>query len=111
MIRILRGDVVWADLNPTKEHEQIGARPVLVLSHDVFNQKSGNVIAMTITSKDPLVSFPLAYELKDPNMPKRSWVLLSHIRILSSLRLGKKITRLSERTLSDVVSGLNEIIH
>ena len=29
MARVLRGDIVWADLNPTKGHEQAGLRPVL----------------------------------------------------------------------------------
>jgi mRNA interferase MazF len=29
MARILRGDVRWADLNPTRSREQVGQRPVL----------------------------------------------------------------------------------
>jgi mRNA-degrading endonuclease toxin of MazEF toxin-antitoxin module len=32
MARILRGDVVWAELNPVRGHEQAGRRPVVVLS-------------------------------------------------------------------------------
>ena len=44
MARILRGDIVWADLNPTRGYEQGGARPVVVLSDDVFNARSGTVI-------------------------------------------------------------------
>ena len=50
MARILRGDIVWADLNPTQGHEQGGRRPVVVLSHDVFNDRSGTIIGMAITS-------------------------------------------------------------
>jgi mRNA interferase MazF len=38
MVRILRGDIIRADLNPTIGHEQAGKRPVLVLSHEVFNK-------------------------------------------------------------------------
>ncbi len=45
MARILRGDLVWADLDPTRGHEQGGQRPVIVLSEDVFNARSGTVIA------------------------------------------------------------------
>lgn len=45
MARILRGDIIWDDLNPTIGHEQAGKRPVLVLSHVVFNKRSGTVIA------------------------------------------------------------------
>jgi len=51
MARILRGDICWADLNPVIGREQGGFRPVLILSHDVFNEKSGTVIAMAITSQ------------------------------------------------------------
>ncbi len=36
MARILRGDIVWADLNPVRGREQAGRRPVLILSHDIF---------------------------------------------------------------------------
>ena len=41
MARILRGEIRWADLDPTRGHEQAGQRPVLILSHDVFNDRSG----------------------------------------------------------------------
>ena len=53
MARVLRGDVVWADLDPTRGHEQAGQRPVLVISQDVFNQRSGTVIALALTSREP----------------------------------------------------------
>lgn len=53
MAGILRGDILWADLNPTIGHEQSGKRPVLVLSNDVFNDRSGTVIAVAITSIEP----------------------------------------------------------
>ena len=43
MAGILRGEIRWADLNPVRGHEQAGLRPVLILSHDIFNEKSGTV--------------------------------------------------------------------
>lgn len=46
MARILRGDIHWADLNPVIGSEQGGLRPVLVLSQNVFNERSGTVIAV-----------------------------------------------------------------
>lgn len=58
MARILRGDVVWADLNPTRGHEQGGLRPVVVISEDVFNARSGTVIAMAVTSQPQRAGFP-----------------------------------------------------
>ncbi|HVL55634.1 MAG TPA: type II toxin-antitoxin system PemK/MazF family toxin [Burkholderiaceae bacterium] len=107
---ILRGEVRWADLEPTRVHEQAGRRPVLVLSHDVFNQRSGTVIAMALTSQEPKAGFPLTLELSAAGLPKRSWVKMSQIRTLSNERIGARIARASDEELHRVLDGLYEII-
>ena len=91
MARILRGEIRWADLNPTRGREQAGLRPVLILSHDVFNERSGTVIAVAITGQSQRAGFPLTLELKNVEMPKQSWVKISQIRTLSVERIGKLI--------------------
>lgn len=109
MADILRGDIVWADLDPVLGHEQGGLRPVLVLSHDVFNRSSETVIAMAITSRPQRVGFPLALEL--PNtLPKRSWLKISQIRTISTARLGDKITRVPDEVLGQAIEGLLELV-
>lgn len=110
MARILRGEVRWADLNPTRGHEQAGHRPVLILSHDVFNERSGTVIALAITSQAQRAGFPLTLELECTGLPKRSWVKISQIHTLSTERIGKKISRVSPEQLTHIIQGLNEII-
>jgi mRNA interferase MazF len=110
MARILRGDIFWADLNPTKGHEQAGNRPIVVLSEEVFNSRSGTVIAMIITSQEQRAGFPLTLELAGGLLPKRSWVKISQIRTLSVLRLGKKLARLAPEEVDRLVEGLNEIL-
>ena|SRR3989338_2504005 len=110
MARILRGDIIWADLNPVKGQEQAGLRPVLILSQEVFNERSGTVIAVALTSQHQKAGFPLTLELKSPNLPKRSWVKISQIRTLSVERLGKKIGKVSHEELHQIIEGLNEII-
>ncbi len=111
MARILRGDIIWANLDPTKGREQTGKRPVLILSHDVFNEKSGTVIAVALTSQQQKAGFPLTLELKGKHYPKPSWVKISQIRTLSVLRLGKKIGHVITDELEQVIEGLNEIIN
>jgi len=108
--RILRGEIRWADLNPTKGKEQAGVRPVLVLSHDVFNARSGTVIAMAVTSQPQRAGFPLTYELESSDLPKRSWVKIGQIRTLSTERIGRKITVVTHEELNQIIEGLNEII-
>ena len=110
MARILRGEIYWADLDPTKGREQSGQRPVLILSQEIFNERSGTVIAMALTSQPQKAGFPLTLELSDPTLPKRSWIKISQIRTLSTERLGKRITRLPDKELDWVIEGLNEII-
>ncbi|MCK6626027.1 MAG: type II toxin-antitoxin system PemK/MazF family toxin [Anaerolineae bacterium] len=110
MARILRGDVIWADLNPVRGHEQAGLRPVLVISQDVFNQRSGTVIALALTSQEPAAGFPLTFELTTIQLPKRSWVKISQIRTLSVERLGQKLGRVAPEELDQIIDGLNEIV-
>jgi mRNA interferase MazF len=108
--RVLRGDVRWADLDPTRGREQAGRRPVLVLSHNVFNERSGTVIAVALTSRQPRAGFPLTLESRAAGLPKRSWIKISQIRTLTSERVGRRIARASEEEVAQVVAGLNEII-
>lgn len=110
MARILRGDIYWAELNPVIGSEQGGLRPVLVLSHNVFNDRSGTVIAVAITSQPQRASYPLTMELSDTKIPKKSWVKISQIRILSTKRIGKKLAKASDEELALIIDGLNEII-
>lgn len=110
MARILRGDILWANLSPTQGHEQGGNRPVVIISHDVFNERSGTVIAMAITSQPQRVGFPLTLKLDSSQLPKESWVKISQIRILSTKRLGEKIGRVSPEELTLLIEGLNEIV-
>lgn len=110
MARILRGEIRWADLNPVRGHEQAGDRPVLVLSHDVFNERSGTVIAVALTSQEPRAGYPLTLELLSAKLPKRSWVKTSQIRTLSTERIGKRLGRASDEELAKVLDGLLEIV-
>ena len=110
MARILRGDIRWANLNPVRGNEQAGLRPVLILSHDIFNERSGTVIAVALTSQPQKAGFPLTLELETANLPKRSWIKISQIRTLSIERIGKLIGKASPEEIEQVVEGLNEII-
>lgn len=110
MAGILRGEIRWADMSPVRGSEQAGLRPVVILSNDIFNERSGTVIAVAITSQLQKAGFPLTLELKSANMPKKSWIKISQIRTLSVERVGKVIGKASPEELIQVIDGLNEII-
>lgn len=110
MARILRGEIRRADLNPVRGREQAGQRPVLILSQDVFNERSGTVIAVAITGQPQRASFPLTLELKSKDLPKRSWIKISQIRTLAVDRIGRRIGAADPEEIQQVIEGLNEII-
>ena len=110
MARILRGEIRWADLSPTRGRVQAGLRPVLILSQDVFNERSGTVIAMALTSQAQRAGFPLTLELESRGLTKRSWLKISQIRTMSVERIGKKIGKASPEEIEQAIVGLNEII-
>ena len=110
MAGVLRGEIRWADLNPIRGREQTGQRPVLILSHDIFNERSGTVIAVALTSQPQRAGFPLTLELITPRLPKRSWVKISQIRTLATERIGKRLGRASPEELAQVLEGLNELL-
>ena len=110
MARILRGEIRWADLNPVRGREQAGRRPVLILSHDIFNERSGTVIAVALTSQPQKAGFPLTLELASTRLPKRSWVKISQIRTLAVERIGRRLARASAEEVDQIIEGLNEII-
>ncbi len=110
MARILRGDIRWADLDPVRGREQAGQRPVVILSHDVFNERSGTVIAVALTSQEPRAQFPLTFELTTAKLPKRSWVKIGQIRTLSVNRIGQRLDRVSAEEIEAILEGLGEII-
>ncbi len=110
MVRILRGEIRWADLNPVRGHVQAGLRPVLILSHDVFNERSGTVIVVALTSQAQRAGFPLTYELQSSKLAKRSWVKISQIRTLSVERISARLGHATPEDMAQIVEGLNEII-
>ena len=110
MARILRGEIRWADLNPVRGREQGGTRPVIILSQDVFNERSGTVIAMALTSQPQRAGFPLTLSLESVNLPKQSWVKISQVRTLSTDRIGDVLDTLPPEKVTLLIEGLNEII-
>ena len=110
MARILRGDILWADLDPVRGRAQAGRRPMLVISQDVFNERSGTVLALALTSQPPTAGFPLTYPLPSAGLPKPSWVKISQIRTLSVERFGEKLGDVQLEDLDQIIAGLNEIV-
>jgi mRNA interferase MazF len=105
-----RGEVYWADLSPTRGREQAGRRPVLIISQDVLNERSGTVIVLAITSREQRAGYPLTYPIAGGGLPAQSWVKISQVRTIASERLGERIGALEPDELAQIVEGLIELI-
>ena len=110
MASILRGEIYYAELGPGRGHEQTGDRPVVVLSHDIFNERSRTVIVMAITSRAQRAGFPLTWRVPAGRLPKDSWIKISQVYTLSSDRLQRQLGRLEEDELNELTKGLNQLI-
>jgi mRNA interferase MazF len=76
----------------------------------VFNDRSGTVIAVAMTSQEPRAGFPLAIESHAAGLAKRSWIKISQVRTLSAERIGKRLARAADEEVAQVVERLNEIM-
>jgi mRNA interferase MazF len=104
-----RGDVWWADLNPTRGREQNGIRPILIISCNALNRNSGTVICVPLTSSEPKAGFPLTLEITSTDLPKRSWAKISQIRVLSIDRLTDKVATIESPQLDKIQAGLIQL--
>jgi mRNA interferase MazF len=107
-MRVRRGEIRWADLDLVHGREQARRRPVLILSHDVFNERSGTVIAVALTGQPQRAGFPLTLLLTAPSLPKQSWARIS--RTLSTERIGDLPAEVAPEELAQIFDGLTEII-
>lgn len=106
MRTICRGDIFYADLNPTHGAEQNGIRPVLVISNNMGNRYGPTVIVAPITSRDKSAQMPTHVELN--LMGKKSYVLLEQLRTLDQQkRLKEYVTSLDAKTMANVDYALS----
>lgn len=75
-----RGDVVWADLDPSQGREQAKHRPYLVLSDERYHRAFALVIGVPMTSADR--SWPTRVEITPG-----SWAICEQVRIFSTERV------------------------
>lgn len=83
---------------------------MVVLSHDLFNERSRTVIACPVTSRPQRVGYPFTWEVPSGRLPRESWVKISQIATLSVERLGDRVGQLEEDELNEIVSGLLELV-
>jgi len=101
-------DIVLLDLTPTKGHEQLGFRPAIIISNNVFNKNTKMVIVCPITSNEK--EFPTHYLLSSCKKIQGS-VLCEHIRsIYYETRKLKFLEKCPDVDYDNIVKILNACI-
>jgi len=106
-----RGEVYWAELVPRSGSEQTGRRPVIVVSHDGFNQTPAwkSIIVVPIsTSASQGRRGPTIVELPSGSagLPKAGFAVCHQVTTLDRARLTRKAGALPDELLRVVEGAL-----
>jgi mRNA interferase MazF len=108
---VKRGDVFWADLVPRSGSEQSGRRPVVIVSHDGFNQVTAwrSIIVVPLsTSPKQRRRGPTAILLPKgtAGLRQESVALCHQVTTLDRSKLTTRIGELPAASLKRVGDGL-----
>src|SRR3989344_282268 len=104
MGRVIRGEIVLANLEPVKGSEQGGIRPVLIIQNDIGNKYSTTTIIAPITSSIMKQEYPTNVLIKkeESKLNKDSTILLNQIKTIDKSRIIKKISLIDNFTMNKV---------
>ena len=107
-MRILRGDLYYADLTPVIGCEQGGVRPVLIIQNNVGNLHSPTVIVAALTSRNRKHNLPTHVPLnpKYSGLKAESILLLEQIRTIDKQRLKDYVCRVDKELMRKVDEAL-----
>ena len=99
-----RGEIYFADLNPTVGSEINKRRPVLIVSNDANNKASSTITIMPITSSvTKIYPFEVFLDVRESGLPKPSKIQCQQIRTISKLRINSSVAgKVNNQTLSRV---------
>lgn len=109
-----QGDLVWIDAEPHAGHEYGGydsetniRRPMLVISSDIYNERTGMVTCFPITSKIPR-GFYASLKLKNDKI--HGYIILSNLLGYDfSARHGKVVSHVDNGLLQQSLNAVRDI--
>ena len=107
-MRVRRGDIFLANLDPTVGVEQAGTRPVLVVQCDLANERIPTVTVVPVTSnlRAGRFLFTVTVPAAESGLSRDSVLLVFHVRTLDKARLIRHMGQLKPETMSGVDEAL-----
>lgn len=103
-----KGELIAISFDPQSGHEQRGRRPALVVSNDLFNERTGFCIACPVTNTDR--GFPFHVALPD-GVGVTGNVMVEQVKSLDyRSREAKRIGMAPPRLLNEVLAILDASI-
>jgi mRNA interferase MazF len=105
-MKVERGEVWLADLNPTRGSEQAGTRPVLIFQNNLISKYTTTVIAIPLTTNLRRASLPSCVQISkgDGGLAVESVALCHQLRVLDKTRLMKRLGAVRQQTISVIES-------
>jgi mRNA interferase MazF len=103
-----RGDLISIAFEPQTGHEQSGRRPALVVSHDLFNQRTGLAIVCPITNTRRDYPFHVAIP---EGGEVAGFVMVEQVRSIDfRARQAKRIGKAPDEVLKEALSLLDACV-
>lgn len=98
-----RGEIWWADLDPTRGREQRGRRPVLIVSVDIFNAGPAElVIALPLTRTARGIRSHARVDPPEVGVRETSFAMAEMIKSISTERLAGRLGSVKPSTMAVV---------
>ena len=103
----LRGEVCFVDLDSSREREQAGKRPALVVSTNGFNESPADLgVVVPITSKDKSIPWHVPLQPPEGGTKTKSFSMCEAVRSVSHDQMVQRWGTVSAATLDEVESRL-----
>lgn len=98
-----KGDLVALSFDPQSGHEQRGRRPALVISNDLFNQRTGLAVVCPVTSTKR--DFPFHIPLP-AGLSVTGFVMVEQVKAIDFATRRARFIQKAPATLLDEVLGV-----
>lgn len=101
-MRVQRGEVWLANLDPTKGSEQGGTRQVIIFQDDIVAEFSTTIITIPLTTNLRRASLPtcLLIQSGENGLERDSVALCHQLRVIDKTRLHRKVGFLTPQILT-----------